>query len=461
MRNEPPGAPGPAPTGPTGTLGRLLRWPLGRGPASRRTLALAAGLGAVALAVYLAIPAEPTPTVWLFEDKPLARGRLTEAFAALSAADISPVVEGGRVGVPRDRLDAALKALTKAGVELPNFDKLRGQMADASFLDSTRDRERKRDQARERMLEAWIGTIRGVAKAEVLVTPLEPRGLARARPARAVVRLEADGPRPISYRAVREILGLLRGTFPYDLPEGAVGLADDRDHSYLIYGDPAPERRAMVHAREEDLAAAVLAELDRAGVAGARVVVRWEAAPPAAAGGDDVAVNRPMELVEDGPAAGKAHVTVQVPRARRADSPARATGPAPSEPTDEAIEALVAAAAPPGELGLVTIERVDAPPAAPSPEPPAHQAPRKVRPWWTPAAVGGGVSFVAALVAAGRLLAQRRPSPRPARARRRERFDREDAGPGPAERVRAFVRRNPDAAAGVLQRWIGQGGDAA
>ena len=32
------------------------------------------------------------------------------------------------------------------------------------------------------------------------------------------------------------------------------------------------------------------------------------------------------------------------------------------------------------------------------------------------------------------------------------------AGPGPSERVRELIRLNPEAAAGVLQRWIGQGG---
>jgi hypothetical protein len=403
----------------------------------------------VAAAVYLVIPAEPTPTVWLFEDKPLARGRLTEAVAALTAAEISPVVEAGRVGVPRDRLASALKELKKAGIELPTFDALRDQMLEGSFLDGPGRAQDRIDRGRERMLAAWIGTIRGVSKAEVLITPLEPRGLARAHAARAVVRLEADGPGPISYRAVREILGLLRGTFHYDLPEGAVGL-HDRDHDYLLIGDSALERRALVHAHEEDLAAAVLAELDRDGIAGAHVSVRCEPAPAPTAGREEVAVNRPMDLGDDPPSPpDRAAVTVQVPRARR-----------PAEPTVEAIELHVAAALSPGELGAVTVERVDAPPPAPLPPIPTHSPPRKARPWWTPAAVGGGVVAVASLVAAGRLLSQRRPSPGPPRARRRERFDREDAGPGPAERVRAFVRRNPDAAAGVLQRWIGQGGHA-
>ena len=33
-----------------------------------------------------------------------------------------------------------------------------------------------------------------------------------------------------------------------------------------------------------------------------------------------------------------------------------------------------------------------------------------------------------------------------------------EAGHAPSERVRELVRFNPEAAAGVLQRWIGQGG---
>ena len=33
-----------------------------------------------------------------------------------------------------------------------------------------------------------------------------------------------------------------------------------------------------------------------------------------------------------------------------------------------------------------------------------------------------------------------------------------ESGHAPSERVRELVRFNPEAAAGVLQRWIGQGG---
>ena len=34
------------------------------------------------------------------------------------------------------------------------------------------------------------------------------------------------------------------------------------------------------------------------------------------------------------------------------------------------------------------------------------------------------------------------------------------ATPGPSERVREFVRRNPESAVSVLERWTSQGADA-
>jgi flagellar M-ring protein FliF len=55
----------------------------------------------------------------------------------------------------------------------------------------------------------------------------------------------------------------------------------------------------------------------------------------------------------------------------------------------------------------------------------------------------------------------RRPEPRGSFTSGSQRFHRDSPGsPAPSERVRELVRRNPQAAASVLQRWIGQGGDA-
>jgi flagellar biosynthesis/type III secretory pathway M-ring protein FliF/YscJ len=72
------------------------------------------------------------------------------------------------------------------------------------------------------------------------------------------------------------------------------------------------------------------------------------------------------------------------------------------------------------------------------------------------AAAGAGVLFLALVATGGRRLARGRRSGPPG-DRPRVRFDEEDR-PGPADRVRELVRRDPEAAAGVLRRWVGQGG---
>ncbi len=68
--------------------------------------------------------------------------------------------------------------------------------------------------------------------------------------------------------------------------------------------------------------------------------------------------------------------------------------------------------------------------------------------------VAGSISFM--------LRYGRRPEIRTAAQTGTRRFHREtQGGPAPSERVRELVRRNPQAAASVLQRWVGQGGDVA
>ncbi len=69
--------------------------------------------------------------------------------------------------------------------------------------------------------------------------------------------------------------------------------------------------------------------------------------------------------------------------------------------------------------------------------------------------------MVALLVVGVRLLASRRPEVRPAPASDRGLYARDEAsepGQSASERVRELIRLNPEAAASVLHRWIGQGG---
>jgi flagellar M-ring protein FliF len=76
--------------------------------------------------------------------------------------------------------------------------------------------------------------------------------------------------------------------------------------------------------------------------------------------------------------------------------------------------------------------------------------------------VGTVVAMVSILAALGWWIqVARRPAPAPEPAPQTRRYHVDTASePGPSERVRELVRRSPEAAASVLQRWTGQGGRA-
>jgi hypothetical protein len=72
--------------------------------------------------------------------------------------------------------------------------------------------------------------------------------------------------------------------------------------------------------------------------------------------------------------------------------------------------------------------------------------------------VGALVSIL--LIAASWMRIARKPPRRlvePATTTRRYHID-SASQPSPSERVRDLIQRNPEAAASVLQRWVGQGG---
>ena len=74
--------------------------------------------------------------------------------------------------------------------------------------------------------------------------------------------------------------------------------------------------------------------------------------------------------------------------------------------------------------------------------------------------VGATLAVVSILAAAGSWIqVVRRPGRQPELAAQTRRYHLDSASePGPSERVRELIRRSPEAAASVLQRWTGQGG---
>jgi hypothetical protein len=125
------------------------------------------------------------------------------------------------------------------------------------------------------------------------------------------------------------------------------------------------------------------------------------------------------------------------------------------------IRKAVALVVPRGEPWTVEIDSIldDTTTAGPLPSRIASPSRRSIS-WWPLAGTAAAVAATL-MVVAYRAVASRRPAPRRMHGTDRGRYPIgavPGAGHAPSERVRELVRFNPEAAAGVLQRWIGQGG---
>lgn len=483
---------------------KLRLWAGDRSGASRRaTMVVGLALAAIA-SIYAALPSEPVEVEWLFAGRRFSPEKIEPIVAALADADIRAVVDSRRVGVPRDRLRQARAALKQAKIAPPSFDEILNAGEDrSSFFETPEQIQNREDRARERALSALIERqCDGVVSAQVVLTPLASnRGLnpSRTVKAKAVVTVETEDDRPLECRTVRKVLSLLRGFTRFEIAAESVGLLD-RKKQYLDAGNRELLRSILNGAHREDLADKVRAALPGDD---AEIALRfetagegdWSSSAPEERSKPRAFANRPVDLAEaqgetdravtdlGAHDPGKAFVTIRLNRrVESAGSSALKTEPVAWTLTDDQIKERVMRALPKDELGEISIERVDEPlrrraASSPTPAPspvaetstststaPGASVRLESRSEWLPYAVAGAGLGLVALIAAASLLMgwRRRPALREADPSGvRTRFDREDAatsGPAPSERVRELVRRDPEAAAGVLQRWIGQGG---
>jgi len=130
-----------------------------------------------------------------------------------------------------------------------------------------------------------------------------------------------------------------------------------------------------------------------------------------------------------------------------------------AERTEKQIRTAVGLIIPESESWKVDVDTLwdevslSRPVVLPSPSDPR----RRFLDWGIVGAVGAAVSILAA--AGSWIQVARRPARLPEPAPKGRRYHVDSASePGPSERVRELIRRNPEAAASVLQRWAGQGG---
>jgi len=458
---------------------RAWRRFVGLGPRARLAASALAISAVVAVGYYAANPpgeSSANATAWLFEGTGLAPEDARLALAALAGAKI-PATTGprGQIAVPEVRKNEALGVLAKQKLLPPTLRGLRNARANESILSFTGDRGERRDEDRQREVELIISELEGVETADVRVYRAATRtpGQRQAKLG-AIVRIQPRDGRPLPPQTIQAIQSIMKSSEP-DMPADALNILDRSGRPYLMAGNPEATAEMMAHVREEELRSAIASALSW--IDGLRVHVALDpvVAAPASEPAPAVVVNAPTEAEPATTNAAtpappiRARILVQVPisyylGAFRAFHRREATLDELKDyvpRVEESIRATVMNFVPAQEVASLRIDRIDAP--GPVPPPVSAETSRAIQlpPWLVPAAAGAVVAvFVLVLIGTRWMMAAKKPVAASATAavpRAHFAFDTESES-GPSGRVRDLVRRDPAAAAGVLGRWIGQGG---
>ena len=468
-----------------GSWGRTRRWLAGRGVATRVGLA-AGGLMAVGGLGYLAVggPTVGPATAALYDGRKLSADEQVAIKEALDAEAILCVRDNGRFFVKADRKAAALAAIAKRKATPASLDELNRDNEPESPWITQAERDRH-DQARlERILKRQIeGLDAPILSAQVSIHRERARGLAQHRTdVHAYVYLEIEPGRKLADRTVQGIETFLVGAVPGLMPD-SITVADQGGHKYMAAGDAPLKEQVKKHSQEDEWADRITEGLRH--IPGVGVTVSLESvaeappaveAPPAAPVAEVAVANGALEVapepkfvaapVPPPPPRTRANVWVRVPRSfyiRAAQSQTPGRQPSAEdlqqmrETTIRIAHEAVGASIPREMLGEVKVDTIqdDLTTARSVVLPPDPAEPNQA--WLIPAvASGAGLAAVASVVAGVRL-ASKRPAARMAGGWRPG-FVADGPNPGPSERVRELIRLNPEAAAGVLQRWVGQGG---
>ena len=471
-----------------GAWDRGRRWLAGRGVPTRVALA-AAGLAVIGGLGYLASGerAAGPASAPLYEGQRLSSDELAAIQKALRAEAIKCAVDpaAGRVVVRAEKMTAALAAIVKHKAEPATLDELNRDDEPESPWTTPAEREHREVGRLQQTLKRQIeGSNPSILSAQVTIRRERARGTWNARwDVHAYVYLRIEG-RRLGPQAVDGIETFLLGAVP-DLKPDAITVTDQGGRKYRFVGDGDLKRQAQMRSQEEEWADKIAEGLHHIPGVGVSVILESVAAPvpPAAplaeAPAAELAVsNHSLRVVDEPPPPlapaeppaprTRANVWVRVPRSwylLAAQSQAPGRPPSPDDlremkaTTERLAQKAVEVSIPKDLRGEVKVDTVQDDLAAGRtvslPPDPAESAPA-----WLVPAVGGGVGLVAvgSLVATGLRLATKRQPGRPDAAWRPGLAD--PLGPGPAQRVRDLVRANPEAAAGVLQRWIGQGSTA-
>jgi flagellar M-ring protein FliF len=430
------------------------------------------------------------------------------------------VDEQRRVEVGSDQFDQAADAISKLDLGQHPIDEIRNDSTSIGFWDGPSEREKKEKLKLEKILERLISDQEGVLSPWVSIDRPHSSAFARTNPKpTAFVYVETEGGRALPYRTIQAIPAILAANVR-DLTPGSITVMDSRGNRYLDPGNPALGDNSRNRAREEEISEEILDKLDwikgvrvqvqvitagaqdsAAATMGTGAIVRpngTSVAAPSSSRGDagsrerpgtpaqpKMAANQPLALEGDrdpaqaaakGPGPSQAseatgergRVVIRVPRSFYLKNQLRNDeqhDPSPeerlvmTERTERQIRTAVALLLPASDAWKVEVDTIpddsvlSRPAILPSAPGPRH----RFLEWAIVGGVGVGVCILA--IAASWARMTRRPA-RPLELAAKTRRYHVDSGsqPSPSERVRELIQRNPEAAASVLQRWVGQGG---
>lgn len=425
---------------------------------------------------------------WLFAGNRFSQDDVAKITKVLESAQLDPITDGGRIGVPRSRMAEARSLVGKAGLAPRRMTDINGESAEGHLFEPLSALEKRQDLQQAKRLTLAIDNLNPELGASVQIHRKRSVGLRPSETVEVHVYLDVEGGQRITSTQVEKIKNLMISLEPDLKPEG-LHLVDRLGNVYLSPTNPILEHRSRAKAREEEIADKIASTLSW--IHDLRVTVTVDPQPVSPAPPEEAEVvetvrapitaNQPLEAetpeaVEtvatvppggegESSRPGQATVFLQVPvsyivqRYNITGDPSRRPTQRDLDPifrqTRQDIIERVRNIVPSAELAHVEVDKFDNE-QRPIAEVPVAPSRMMLRSWWIPAASAGAVTAMALAAFAG-WWAARRPvnRPKPSTKQRPARWT--VATPSsPSERVRELIRIDPAAAAGVLHRWIGQ-----